>query len=92
MILKKKSHPSDLEQYDEWYKSAQSALAATSMDITRMAGQIARSACVALVPFLDLLVASGSRKLALRATLHQENVSMKKITKNINININISYK
>lgn len=61
-------------KYDEWYKSAQSALAATSMDITRMAGQIARSACVALVPFLDLLVASGSRKLALRATLHQENV------------------
>uniref|UniRef100_A0A0A1XG82 Zinc finger FYVE domain-containing protein 9 n=1 Tax=Zeugodacus cucurbitae TaxID=28588 RepID=A0A0A1XG82_ZEUCU len=61
-------------KYDEWYTSAQSALAATSMDITRMAGQIARSACVALVPFLDLLVASGSRKLALRATLHQENV------------------
>lgn len=67
----------DLEQYDEWYTSAQSALAATSMDITRMAGQIARSACVALVPFLDLLVASGSRKLALRATLHQENVNSK---------------
>ncbi|XP_053966503.1 zinc finger FYVE domain-containing protein 9 [Anastrepha ludens] len=61
-------------KYDEWYVSAQSALAATSMDVTRMAGQIARSACVALVPFLDLLVASDSRKLALRATLHQENV------------------
>ncbi|XP_036331337.1 zinc finger FYVE domain-containing protein 9 [Rhagoletis pomonella] len=61
-------------KYDEWYASAQSAVAATSMDITRMAGQIARSACVALVPFLDLFVASGSRKLALRATIHQENV------------------
>ncbi|XP_067631089.1 zinc finger FYVE domain-containing protein 16 [Eurosta solidaginis] len=61
-------------KYDEWYASAQSELVATSTDITRMAGQIARSACVALLPFLDLLVASGSQKLALRATLHQENV------------------
>ncbi|CAD7015197.1 unnamed protein product [Ceratitis capitata] len=61
-------------KYDEWYAASQSALASTSMEITRMAGQIARSACGALVPFLDLLVASGSRKLALRATLHQENV------------------
>lgn len=40
-----------------------------------MTEQIARSTSMALVPFLDLLVASKSTKIGLRATLHQDNVS-----------------
>ena len=41
-----------------------------------MTEQIARSTSMALVPFLDLLAASKSTKIGLRATLHQDNVSI----------------
>ena len=41
-----------------------------------MTEQIARSTSMALVPFLDLLAASKSTKIGLRATLHQDNVSV----------------
>ncbi|XP_037951624.1 zinc finger FYVE domain-containing protein 9-like [Teleopsis dalmanni] len=61
-------------KYDEWYNSTSSQLSATSTDITRIAEQIARSTSMALVPFLDLLAASGSTKIGLRTTLHQDNV------------------
>ncbi|ALC42696.1 Sara [Drosophila busckii] len=43
-------------------------------DITRIAEQLARSASMALLPYLDLLAAAGINKLSLRATLDQENV------------------
>ncbi|EDW72391.2 uncharacterized protein Dwil_GK20901 [Drosophila willistoni] len=43
-------------------------------DITRIAEQLARSASMALLPFLDLLAAAGINKVGLRATLDQENV------------------
>lgn len=63
-------------QYDNWYNTNSSTIsAATTSDITRMTEQIARSTSMALVPFLDLLVASKSTKIGLRATLHQDNVS-----------------
>ncbi|XP_065369430.1 zinc finger FYVE domain-containing protein 9 [Calliphora vicina] len=62
-------------KYDNWYNTNSSTIsAATTSDITRMTEQIARSTSMALVPFLDLLAASKSTKIGLRATLHQDNV------------------
>ncbi|TMW39663.1 hypothetical protein DOY81_015257, partial [Sarcophaga bullata] len=62
-------------KYDDWYKTNSSTIStATTSDITRMTEQIARSTSMALVPFLDLLAASKSTKIGLRATLHQDNV------------------
>ncbi|KNC31156.1 hypothetical protein FF38_13972 [Lucilia cuprina] len=62
-------------KYDNWYNTNSSTIsAATTTDITRMTEQIARSTSMALVPFLDLLAASKSTKIGLRATLHQDNV------------------
>lgn len=57
-------------QCDDWYATN----GANYADITRIAEQLARSASMALLPFLDLLAAAGINKLALRATLDQENV------------------
>ncbi|XP_061387743.1 zinc finger FYVE domain-containing protein 9 [Musca vetustissima] len=62
-------------QHVDWYNTNSSTLSAeTTSDVTRMTEQIARSTSMALVPFLDLLVASKSTKIGLRATLHQDNV------------------
>uniref|UniRef100_T1PEC1 FYVE-type domain-containing protein n=1 Tax=Musca domestica TaxID=7370 RepID=T1PEC1_MUSDO len=62
-------------QHADWYNTNSSTLSAeTTSDVTRMTEQIARSTSMALVPFLDLLVASKSTKIGLRATLHQDNV------------------
>lgn len=44
------------------------------IDISKLSEQIARSASIALVAFLDLLATSGLRKLAIRATLDQDQV------------------
>ncbi|XP_017865547.1 PREDICTED: zinc finger FYVE domain-containing protein 9 isoform X5 [Drosophila arizonae] len=55
---------------EDWYATNGGNYA----DITRIAEQLARSASMALLPFLDLLAAAGINKLALRATLDQENV------------------
>ncbi|KAH8415974.1 hypothetical protein KR222_005445 [Zaprionus bogoriensis] len=55
---------------EDWYATN----GANYADITRIAEQLARSASMALLPFLDLLAAAGINKLALRATLDQENV------------------
>ncbi|XP_013119149.2 zinc finger FYVE domain-containing protein 9 [Stomoxys calcitrans] len=62
-------------QHADWYNTNSSTLSAsTTSDVTRMTEQIARSTSMALVPFLDLLAASKSTKIGLRATLHQDNV------------------
>ncbi|KAH8246560.1 hypothetical protein KR038_009760 [Drosophila bunnanda] len=55
---------------EEWYATNGGNYA----DITRIAEQLARSASMALLPFLDLLAAAGITKLGLRASLDQENV------------------
>ncbi|XP_017060990.1 zinc finger FYVE domain-containing protein 9 [Drosophila ficusphila] len=55
---------------EDWYATNGGNYA----DITRIAEQLARSASMALLPFLDLLAAAGINKLGLRATLDQENV------------------
>uniref|UniRef100_A0A1A9X3W2 FYVE-type domain-containing protein n=1 Tax=Glossina brevipalpis TaxID=37001 RepID=A0A1A9X3W2_9MUSC len=60
-------------KYDEWYASA-STLTPTTLEITLMTEQIARSTSIALVPFLDLLTASKHTKIGLRFTLHQDSV------------------
>ncbi|XP_043947667.1 zinc finger FYVE domain-containing protein 9 [Drosophila biarmipes] len=55
---------------EEWYNTNGGNYA----DVTRIAEQLARSASMALLPFLDLLATAGINKLGLRATLDQENV------------------
>ncbi|XP_044248895.1 zinc finger FYVE domain-containing protein 9 [Drosophila takahashii] len=55
---------------EDWYATNGGNYA----DITRIAEQLARSASMALLPFLDLLATAGINKLGLRATLDQENV------------------
>ncbi|KAH8254901.1 hypothetical protein KR026_002271 [Drosophila bipectinata] len=55
---------------EDWYATNGGNYA----DITRIAEQLARSASMALLPFLDLLAAAGITKIGLRATLDQENV------------------
>ncbi|KAH8348700.1 hypothetical protein KR084_009944 [Drosophila pseudotakahashii] len=55
---------------EDWYATNGGNYA----DITRIAEQLARSASMALLPYLDLLAAAGINKLGLRATLDQENV------------------
>lgn len=45
-----------------------------SVDISKLAEQIARSAAMALVSYLDLLSASKFRRIGLRTTLALENV------------------
>lgn len=42
--------------------------------MSKLAEHVARSACIALVTFLDLLAANGLVKLALRATLDPDQV------------------
>lgn len=42
--------------------------------MSKLSEQIAKSACTALVAFLDLLAANGLLKLALRATLDPDQV------------------
>lgn len=42
--------------------------------MSKLSEQIAAAAAKALVDFVDLLAASGQRKLGLRATLHMDNV------------------
>lgn len=44
------------------------------INMSKLSEQIARSASMALVTFLDLLAANGLRKLAIRATLDQDQV------------------
>lgn len=44
------------------------------IDMSKLSEQIARSASIALVTFLDLLAANGLFKLAIRATLDQDQV------------------
>lgn len=64
-------YPKSLFQCEDWYATNGGNYA----DITRIAEQLARSASMALLPFLDLLAAAGINKIGLRATLDQENVS-----------------
>lgn len=45
------------------------------VDINKLSENIARATCIALVKLLDLLVTAGLTKLAVRATIHPENVS-----------------
>lgn len=45
------------------------------INISKLAEQIARSTCVALVSFLELLAANNMTKIGLRVTLDQDNVS-----------------
>lgn len=47
---------------------------ADSVDISKLAEQIARSAAMALVSYLDLLSASKFKRIGLRTTLALENV------------------
>lgn len=44
------------------------------MDVSKLSEQIARSTCVALVSFLDLLAANNLMRIGLRITLDPENV------------------
>ncbi|XP_055372116.1 zinc finger FYVE domain-containing protein 9 isoform X2 [Condylostylus longicornis] len=55
------------------------------IDISKISEQIARSASTALVPLLDLLEASGCIKIALRVTLHQDNVCYEAGSKNFKL-------
>ncbi|XP_037713477.1 zinc finger FYVE domain-containing protein 9 [Drosophila subpulchrella] len=55
---------------EDWYNTN----GGNYTDITRIAEQLARSASMALLPFLDLLATAGINKIGLRATLDQENV------------------
>lgn len=45
-----------------------------SFDVSKVSEQIARKTSIALLPFLDLLVANGSDKIGLRITLSNDNV------------------
>ena len=45
------------------------------LDISRLSESLARATCVALVPHLELLSAASLTTLAVRATIHPENVS-----------------
>jgi MAD (mothers against decapentaplegic) interacting protein len=45
------------------------------LDISRLSESLAKATCVALVKLLDLLAQAGLTKLAVRATVHPENVS-----------------
>ena len=45
------------------------------LDISRLSESLARATCLALVKLLDLLAQAGLTKLAVRATVHPENVS-----------------
>lgn len=51
------------------------------MDISKMAEQIAKSTCLALVSLLDLLVSNGMTRIGLRVTL-EENVCVLSYIKN----------
>ncbi|XKL64222.1 hypothetical protein PGB90_004308 [Kerria lacca] len=44
------------------------------VNISKLSESIARATCVALVPLLDLLVTANLSTLAVRATIHPENV------------------
>ena len=44
------------------------------MDINRLSEQLAKATCLALVKLLDLLAAANLTTLAVRATIHPENV------------------
>jgi hypothetical protein len=45
------------------------------LDISRVSGNVARAFCVALEPLLDMLASAGLLILAVRITLHPEQVS-----------------
>lgn len=45
------------------------------LDISRLSESIARASCLALVPLLDLLTAASLTTLAVRTTIHPDNVS-----------------
>jgi len=62
-------------QCEDWYNTN----GGNYTDITRIAEQLARSASMALLPFLDLLATAGINKIGLRATLDQENVCLMKL-------------
>jgi Domain of unknown function (DUF3480) len=53
----------------------ESAQGRDPVDMTKLSEQIARSTCLALLSFLDLLATNGLRKIGLRVTLDPENVS-----------------
>lgn len=46
------------------------------LDISRLSESIARATCLALVPLLDLLSAASFSTLAVRTTIHPDNVSL----------------
>lgn len=50
--------------------------------MSKLSEQIARGASVALVSFLDLLATSGLTKLAIRATLDQDQVCYEAVSNN----------
>lgn len=49
------------------------------LDISRVSESLARATCMALIKLLDLLAQAGLTKVAVRATVHPENVSCKQI-------------
>lgn len=46
------------------------------VDINKLSESIARATCAALVKLLDLLATAGLTKLAVRTTIHPDNVSI----------------
>ena len=61
-----------------WYVCIQSedvGAARGELDISRVSGNVARAFCVALEPLLDMLASAGLLILAVRITLHPEQVS-----------------
>lgn len=45
------------------------------VNINKLSESIARATCIALVPLLDLLATANLTTIAVRATIHPENVS-----------------
>lgn len=46
-----------------------------TVNISKLSESIARATCIALVPLLDLLATANLTTIAVRATIHPENVS-----------------
>lgn len=60
------------------------------VDINKLSENIARATCAALVKLLDLLANAGLMKIAVRTTIHPDNVSNKtRITALVKLKINL---
>jgi MAD, mothers against decapentaplegic interacting protein len=65
--------------YSTWcvcFQSEDVGAARGELDISRVSGNVARAFCVALEPLLDMLASAGLLILAVRITLHPEQVSL----------------